>query len=290
MTHARGQFQKKAVKGSLAVVEGRMIQPHRFGAKSYLNGEGRAAIWAMNSPGSSQLKPQFWLLEKDLSPGARDRSKRLRAGFCDITGQTNERTMMASMIPPGVVCGNKVPTVLFPNDPREERLHLWVAIVNSLPFDWLMRRVVTTTVNYFLLESVRLPPLQPEALPGRRLIEIAERLRALDGSVASFENLWRIGRLRAEADVLVARAYGLTSDELLKMLSDFPLLDRGQPTIKREPGSMITRDLVMSTWFGDRDPRDASWAGRVELARKAGAAPYVPSEISGLAMELRDAK
>lgn len=290
MTHARGQFQKKPTKGSLAVVEGRMVQPHRFGAKSYVGGEGRAAIWSMNSPGSSQLKPQFWLAEEDLSPGALDRSRRLRAGFCDITGQTNERTMMASIIPPGVVCGNKVPTVLFPNDPREERLHLWVAIVNSLPFDWLMRRVVTTTVNYFLLESVRLPPLQPEALPARRLIEIAERLRAVDSSVASFENLWRIGHLRAEADVLVARAYGLTSDELLKMLSDFPLLDRGQPTIKREATSMVTRDLVMATWFGDREARGKSWAARVELARKVGAAPYVPGEMVSLATELRDAK
>ena len=61
---------------------------------------------------------------------------------------------MASLIPAGVVCGNKVPNDPFPWDPSEERLLVWVSIANSFAFDWMLRRVLTTTVNYFLLQSV----------------------------------------------------------------------------------------------------------------------------------------
>lgn len=74
--------------------------------------------------------------------------------------------MLAALIPAGVVCGNKVPTVCFPDDPTEDRLFLWLAIVNSIPFDWLLRRVLTTTINDFVLLSIALPP-DREIEPGR---------------------------------------------------------------------------------------------------------------------------
>ena len=90
--------------------------------------------------------------------------------------------MMASIVPPGLACGNKVPTVEFPNDRSEERLLLWLAVVNSLPFDWLIRRVVTTTVNYFVLSSIRLPMLEVGSLPAQRLIKVSRRLADLDTS------------------------------------------------------------------------------------------------------------
>ena len=88
--------------------------------------------------------------------------------------------MMAALIPPNTVCGNKVPTIEFPNDSSEERILLWLAIVNSFPFDWMLRRIVTTTVNYFVLRSLKLPAIQIDSLPARRLIEIAKRLFELD--------------------------------------------------------------------------------------------------------------
>lgn len=290
MTHARGQFSKASTKNALPVVEGRMIQPHRFGAKRYLGGEGRAARWSMTPPGSSGLHPQFWIGRDSLAPSVVERSSQLRAGFCDITGQTNERTMMAALIPSGVVCGNKVPTVLFPNDPGEDRLRLWVAIVNSLPFDWLLRRVVTTTVNYFLLLGLRLPSIQPDTLPGRRLVEISKKLADHDRGPATFDNAWRIAKLRAEADVIVARAYGLDDGDLLRMLEDFPLLDRGQPLSPADTRSTVTRDLVMATWCKGRPGHGEPWAARVQAAFNANAIPYLPSELAGSLMEVRDAK
>lgn len=289
MTRDRPNFRREPGNGTLPLVEGRMVQPHRLGAKEYLSGEGRRARWGNLQPGESRIAPQFWIHPGSLAPEARSRVCRLRAGFCDIVGQTNERTMMAALIPPGLASGNKVPTVLFPNDQSEERMLLWVGVVNSLPFDWLMRRIVTTTVNYFVLLSVRLPELATDSVPGRRLIDITRRLGELDRVGRASRNLfWKIAELRAEADALVARAYGCTDKHVRLIMNDFPLLDRGQPPLEGELSSTVTRDMLLcaSSRRGGK-PSPAAFA-RLEEAKRAGALPYVSSEFGdeGESMEV----
>ncbi len=281
MTHGRRHFVKQPQDGCLPVIEGRMVQPHRLGCKAYFSGEGRSAVWHNLALGESRIAPQFWLPMSAASAQATERSQRMRAGFCDITGQTNERSMMAALIPPGVVCGNKVPTLTFPNDPSEERLFLWLAIVNSIPFDWLLRRIVTTTVNYFVLRSLRLPNIDIKSLPAQRLIGIARKLQQLDQTGNSNEEtLWRMGELRAEADVLVARAYNCSEDDLRLMLDDFPLLDRGQTALLGELSSTMTKDFLLSTWLTKARGDDQHNAERVKSARQLGAIPYVSSEFA----------
>ena len=188
---------------------------------------------------------------------------------------------MASVIPPDVICGNKVPTVSFPNDPSEDRLFLWLAVVNSIPFDWLLRRVVTTTVNYFVLLSLRLPSLDVGSLPAQRLIGIAKKLHDLDQAENSgIDHVWRIAELRCEADVLVARAYGCSEDDVRLMLRDFPLLDRGQPPLPGEMSSTVTQDFLLLTWLKKARGEVTQYAQRVEAVRKLGAVPYVSSELA----------
>ena len=280
MTHGRRYFRRAADAECLPVIEGRMVQPHRIGCKSYVSGEGRSALWNNLPPGGSVIRPQFWMPTAELSAQARERVSRFRAGFCDITGQTNERSMMATLVPKGVVCGNKVPTVEFPNDQSEERILLWLSIVNSIPFDWLMRRVVTTTVNYFVLLSIKLPQLDIEALPAQRLIQIARKLAQLDSSgMISFEKAWEIARLRAEADLLVATAYGCGEDDLRLMLEDFPLLDRGQPPLSGEARSTVTNDLLLSTWAMRKREKEKKEPQRVSEAIELGAIAYLSSEF-----------
>jgi hypothetical protein len=281
MTHGRRYFEKTRAPDRVPVIEGRMVQPHRLGCKAYAYGEGRSAVWDNLPPGRSTLRPQFWMPRTALGSQAQGRIERVRAGFCDITGQTNERSMMAAIVPPDVVGGNKVPTVEFPNDPSEERILLWLSIVNSLPFDWLLRRVVTTTVNYFVLLSIKLPPLDIESLPARRLIEIARKLSMLDKNGAgSFETCWTIAQLKAEADVLVANAYGCTETDLRLMLNDFPLLDRGQPPLSGEDKSTITPDLLLHAWARRKKKKNGAAEQRVTDAKRAGAVAYVSSEFA----------
>ena len=276
MTRDRLHFSRNPEKGTLPLIEGRMVHQHRFGAKTYLSGTGRSAIWEPSAPGASRVRPQFAICRSALSKGAEKRSQQLRAGFCDITGQTNERSMLASIIPAGVACGNKVPTVLFPNDPGEDRLWLWVAIVNTLPFDWMIRRVITTTINYFHLLSLRLPPIEPASLPGRQLIDIAREVDQLDRSGSSIKVLNEIAELRCRADRLVLNAYRLDDDDLELMLADFPLIDRAQPSIDGEPRSTVTRDLLLS--HARSSARRDEARRRLELFSAAGAIAYIPAQ------------
>lgn len=279
MTRHRLHFRRAPGPGCVPVVEGRMVHQYRFGAKAYVSGTGRRARWRPLDP--CAVAPQFWIPTDSVGAAVRERMGETRVGFCDITGQTNERTLLAALVPPGVVCGNKVPTVTFHGRSPEATARLWLAVANSVPFDWLLRRVVTTTVNYFLLLGLPLPRLDVESLPARRLIELADALGA-EGV-----DPWEAALCRAEIDARVANAYGLGLADLRTLLADFPLLDRGQPPLPGEARSTITRDLLLAraaALWGEPAPAEAA---RVEPARALGAVAYVPSEL-GAGWEAED--
>jgi hypothetical protein len=278
MTKERACFAGNAGSGGLPVVEGRMVQQHRFGCKVYSSGTGRRALWEPLPLGESRISPQFFIPEKAISEAVRIRVTQERVGFCDIAGQTNERSMMAALIPAGVVCGNKVPTVRFAGPDATERMLLWIGMVNSFSFDWLLRRVLTTTVNYFLLRSVPLPRLDPKDLPACQVIAAVKQLRALDEGGYSVTAAWKAARLRARIDVICARAYGLEFEDVCLVLDDFPSLDRGQPALPGEAKSTITRDFVLLSAALAMKVESEALAARVRAAKLAGAIPFFPSQ------------
>ena len=278
MTCERPAFREYASANAVPLVEGRMVHQFRFGAKVYVEGSGRRATWAPVPLGTSSIEPQFWIGRADLPGAAGDRVDTVRAGFCDIAGQTNERSMMATVIPPGVACGNKVPTVSFPNLPGEDALHLWCGMVNSFAFDWMLRRVLTTTVNYFLLQSVPLPPLLPSTLPGRGVAMEARQVAALSAS-GSGDTAMAVADLRRSIDLACFRAYGLRGEDIALVLRDFPSLDRGEPPMPGERRSTVTSDFILSAIEG---PRQDLHAERARAALSLGARPYRPSQSAGM--------
>jgi methylase of polypeptide subunit release factors len=274
MTLQRHMFKRSFTSCSVPVIEGRHIQQHRLGAKAYVGGSGRAAVWETRPLGGAQVLPQFFIEPNDCPQKAVTRIGTRRVGFCDIAGQTNERSMMASIIEPGMVCGNKVPTALFPNDPSEDRLFVWLAVVNSLTFDWMLRRILTTTINLFLLVSLPMPRIKPNGLPWRRLATAARELHELNMRRRASGTDERSATLRLTIEVEVARAYGVTLDDLVLMSSDFPLLDRGQPTIAGENRSTVTWDSILAAFAGSK----SSWHRRAAEARERGAIPFIPAQ------------
>ncbi|GIK51470.1 MAG: hypothetical protein BroJett014_04430 [Planctomycetota bacterium] len=285
MTRDAKNFQRDRKAGLLPLIEGRMVHQHRFGAKTYKSGTGRQAKWEIVPLGTKKIEPQFWYPQNALPPAVRQRVDSLRAGFCDITGQTNERTMLAALVPPGVVCGNKVPTVRFINDTREERLYLWLAVVNSFSFDWALRRIVTTTVNYFLLNSMPLPKLSLDSAVGRTVVAASRELSLIDSAVNAID-IWKVAHLRASIDVGVHAAYGLDFKDLELMFQDFPLLDRAQPPLRGEQRSTVTRDFVLSHASEYFNLQHNAFADRLSAASAVGAVPYVPSEFAAAGIEL----
>jgi hypothetical protein len=280
MTKDRPKFLDRATRGALPLVEGRMVQAHRFGVKGHVSGTGRSALWEAYPIGGSRLSPQFWIRQSDIPRVNQHRADVLRVGFCDIAGQTNERSLMASLIPAGVVCGNKVPTILFADDPSEERLLVWTSIANSFVFDWMLRRVLTTTANYFLLQSVPMPKLAKDGLPWKKIVSAARELRTLNSAGVSRETYERMAQLRGEIDAEVAVAYGLDLKDMELVLQDFPILDRGQMGLPEEAKSTVTRDSVLAATAKRTGSRTTIWSCRVVKARAIGAMAYVPSELA----------
>ena len=280
MTKERPKFLCRATDGTVPLIEGRMVQAYRFGAKGHVAGTGRSALWEAYPVGGAHLSPQYWIRHSDIPRANQHRALVPRIGFCDIAGQTNERSLMAAWIPARVICGNKVPTILFPEDPSEERLWAWLAVANSFAFDWLLRRVLTTTVNYFLLQSIPLPKLTKGGLPWKKLVETARELHALDDAGVSRATQERIARLRGEADAEVAVAYGVGLKEMELVFKDFPLLDRGQPALPGDNKSTITRDTVLAALAKRTSTPETCWQKRVNAAREMGALPYIPSELA----------
>ncbi len=281
MTRDRERFAREDTSDALAVAEGRMVAQHRFGAKAYRGGTGRSARWEVLPFGSSSIEPQFWIRPGDLPTPAAERFNRQRIGFCDITGQTNERTFICALVPAGVVCGNKVPTVEFA-DPSPALQMAWLAVSNSIPFDWWCRRVVTTTVNFFLLRELPFPDLDPTSLPARHLADLAGRVRhSLSG--AEVYDPWRIAEWRAEIDCRVLLAFRLEPVHLRQMLCDFPLFDRHQPPLPDESHSTVTRDLLLATAGQVYGSPDLEAEDRLDAARAVGALAFVPAECAELA-------
>ena len=199
--------------------------------------------------------------------------------------------MLAALVPSGVICGNKVPTVMFmsPNNSPSDLAYLWLAIANSLPFDWLLRRVVTTTVNFFLLLGLPFPELDVQGPLAQRLILLSKSLTHEAASLS----LWEIGERRAEIDSLVLSAYGLEPAWAPLILSDFPLLDRGQPGLAGEARSTVTADLVClrSRALAKQMGQDGrALEERVMSARERGAVPYVPAEYVSTVAETLQSK
>ena len=276
MTNDRSKFHEKQSDVDIPVIEGRMIQQFRFGAKAYVSGSGRSAKW---TPNVGTIKPQFYISREILSEQLRSRVDTIRAGYCDIAGQTNERAMMSAVIPSGVVCGNKVPTIIFPGADGEKRLYFFVGVTNSFVFDWILRRVLSTTVNYFLLFSLPMPNIDLSCEQAKRIISLTKQLSCMGPEYYTEDAM---GQLRAELDIEVAKAYGLDFDDLELIMQDFPLLDRQQPTIKGEVRSTYSRDLLLSVAEESFQRTERCYTKRANMGAKRNARAYIPTEMIGL--------
>ncbi len=229
MTNDSHLFHDRPGKGRLPLYEGKMI--HQFN--------------------HTFSKPRYWIIEKDGrsslnsesdSPGRKHDSQWFRFGFRDIARNTDERTMITTIIPPSFH-GNKIPTcrVFTEKDGKRfisdcEQVFL-TAIANSYVFDFLIRMRVTTTLNFFYLYQMPVPRLGENDREFKPLVSRAARLICTAPEFDDFAKECGLrdhhdgvtdatsrGRLRAELDGLVAHLYRLTEEEFAHVLSTFPLV------------------------------------------------------------------
>ena len=275
MTNKKPHFKSEPTRMALPVIEGRMAHAFTSKAKEYISGEGRSAVWSANfdlSRNYSELV-QFHMPKDEIKKEAQSRISKQRIGIRDIVGQTNERTMMAVQIPAGVCCGNKVPTILLPYFDNNETLNpeaqkVWICIANSFVFDWISRKFVTTSMNKFIIEILRMPDkIVPDSKEWDELVQLYDKLEAEE-----FMSLaW--GKLRAEIDAVVALSYQLNIKKMEQILESFPLIDKKERPIHDEKRSTVTMDSILSA-MGSKESRE-----RCEKAFELGAIPYRPDGL-----------
>ena len=65
MTSSANLFIRDSKEG-FPVVEGRMVNSYRLGAKSYVSGQGRSAVWKINEIGEAKIVQQYVIKENDI--------------------------------------------------------------------------------------------------------------------------------------------------------------------------------------------------------------------------------
>ncbi|MCY3808178.1 MAG: hypothetical protein OXG58_01875 [Gemmatimonadetes bacterium] len=173
------------------------------------------------------------LLARDYDVATRRRGVRLELGrarvaFHDVARGTDPRTIIACLIPPGVLLTNTAPYLTFlSGDPTSQAGCL--GFMNSLSFDWQARRFIEIHANFFLLEGLYLP--DPDDTDFDAVARAAARLSAVDDRFADFASATGVEygpvpptertRLRVEIDARVARAWNLTRADLGVIFRDF---------------------------------------------------------------------
>ena len=154
--------------------------------------------------------------------------KHCRIAFRDVTRSTDSRTVRACLAPPRTPLTNKAPYLIFAEWGALAQAYV-LGVMNSLPFDWMSRRYIETNLNYFILNMLTFPT--PDNAPWERIGGLTARLSCVDERFTDFAAGAGVecgpltdgqrNNMRAEIDALVARAYGLTEDELRFIFADF---------------------------------------------------------------------
>jgi hypothetical protein len=136
--------------------------------------------------------------------------RRWLLGWRDITNATNERTAIFSLLP-RVGVGHTVPLILF-QTLRADLAACFLAIVNSLIFDWITRQKIGGThLTYTYL--TQLPVLPPEAFSAADLVFIVPRVVELVCTAWDVQpfaaDVWAEADAALRAAILAQRAENL---------------------------------------------------------------------------------
>lgn len=156
-----------------------------------------------------------------------------RIAFRDVSNRTNQRTLVAALIPPNVVTTQTAPWILW-LDPEHDVRHeaLLLGVLSSRICDWWMRRFAEGHVDEEAFNCIRVPAnITATATIAERAMSLAGRLAACDDRYAAWAKNVGVkhGPIQAdekqdmidELDAVVARLYGLNEQQLVHLFETF---------------------------------------------------------------------
>ena len=153
-----------------------------------------------------------------------------RIAFRDITNRTNQRTILACLLPGKTFFTNKAPYLLWPRGEEKDQTYL-LGVLCSVSLDWYARRFVELNVNFFIFNPFPIP--RPEEGDPLRLrtIELSGRLACPDGRFAEWAKAVGVEcgpidpnekqDMIHELDAVVAHLYGLDEKHLIHIFETF---------------------------------------------------------------------
>ncbi|MHA1252294.1 MAG: Eco57I restriction-modification methylase domain-containing protein [Candidatus Helarchaeota archaeon] len=246
--------------------EGRMIwhYNHRYNSVEFaLEGKKRKAVSIEVS--EEQYKntnfssvPLYWVREQEIIEKLHD-SNYDRSWFLvfrAITGATNERTLITTIIPKTAVAHS---IILILTNINQKLLCCLIANFNSIICDYILRQKLSTNfIANFIIEQ--LPIFPPEKYNKKlkeyifsNVFELLYTSNDLKDFARDFDFerepfIWNSNRraiLQAELDAIFAHLYNLRRNDLIYILNTFPVLKRKEI---EKYGEFRTKRLVLEAY------------------------------------------
>lgn len=275
-------FKTKYKEGLVPLYEGKLFHQfdNRWATYDAFNKKGelveRDVKQEEKEDFSYRITPRYWIAPDDVSERFIDKKTGTRwwnepwmLAFRDISSATNERTVIATVLPSSYAAGHKAP-LLFPRSAQEKAVCL-LANLNSFVVDYADRmKQPGTNVCFFILKQ--LPVLPPTAYTDSDIEYIKDRVAKLTRNNDEIQEVWlnepdsamfqfqppkvRL-QLRAELDAYFAHLYGLSRDDLRYILDPSDIMGEEFhsltfPGLKRNEtsayGEFLTRRLVLEAY------------------------------------------
>jgi hypothetical protein len=169
--------------------------------------------------------PADWIKDLETLPCLRP-----RIAFRDVTNRTNQRTVIAALLPPNVFITNTGPYFVWPRGDEKDQAFL-LGVLCSVPLDWYARRFVEIHMNFHVLAAFPVPRPNRDNPLWQRVVAFAGRLAAHDNRYKQWARAVGVecGRLEDdekadmihELDAVVAHLYGLNENQLRHIFETF---------------------------------------------------------------------
>jgi hypothetical protein len=160
-------------------------------------------------------RSQHWIPEAVLSSTFQNRTawRHARLAYREVAGATNRLTLIAAVMPAGVVTTHTVYCLKTPLRPVEQAF--LCGVLNSFVANYLVRLFVTTHVTAATLARLRAPKLGADDSLFNEIAMLARQLSAPGDDRA---------QNHARLQAAVAQAYELNATEFAHILETFPLV------------------------------------------------------------------
>ncbi|MHB8190475.1 MAG: Eco57I restriction-modification methylase domain-containing protein [Ferrimicrobium sp.] len=235
----------------LPLYEGKLIHhfDHRFATYEGARGDNTIEVeGARKVDPSWRIMPRYWVSEGEVREKLEGWDREWLIGFRGITNATNERTLIASVLPLNAI-GNSLPIILADNA-RGATISSLLGCLCSFALDAIAgMKIGGTNLNFFIIQQ--LPVLPPDTFDDRvpwggdrsetlaqwiasRVLELtytAWDLRpwakelGYNGEPFIWDELRR-EQLRTELDACFFHLYGYSRDQVEHAMESFPIIKR----------------------------------------------------------------